>query len=86
MISYPEGTRLNLPDGAQLNEVLSKRIIECLERYEAAGQLDSVSPDQLDKLECIEDAALLATLKFLVSLHAVSEVFSFEIQQRASSN
>jgi len=94
MISYPEGTRLNLPDGAQLEEGLSKRIIECLERYEVLGRLDDVDPNHLEKL-CVEDAALLATLRFLARLHAVSRARSkigrrakqgeFEIQ-RASNN
>ena len=83
MMTFPVGTRLRLPDGTHLEEELSQRIIECLERYEILGQLDSVKPDHLEEL-CSDDAALLMTLKLFVSLH--SEVFSFEIQQRASSN
>jgi len=71
-----------LPDGTKLEEQFSERIYTCLEWYESRGRLDSVHPDQLEKL-CVEDAALLATLKFHVSIH--SEVFSFEIQQ-ASNN
>jgi hypothetical protein len=95
MISYPTGTRLTMPDGALLDEDFSQRVFECFERLETLGQLDSVHPDNLEELVRVEDAALLATLKFLVSLHAVSCARSkigrrakqgeFEIQ-RASRN
>jgi hypothetical protein len=78
MISYPTGTRLILPDGTRLEEGLSQRIIECLERLWILGRLDSVKPDHLEELS-IEDAALLMTLKFFVSLHG--EIFSFDFQR-----